>query len=135
MNTRRPEPNGRCRKTKCSLDVRRVALFSLTLSFLLPQLVHADEREELVHAEVLCEEAAAQLKKCCGGLPRYLHCDYRPPSDCSCYECLDEGSRPRISASTYECLQPLSCQEVIDGGYCEALFAEESLALLCAEAR
>jgi hypothetical protein len=112
---------------------RRPLLLALVLVSLFPDVGHAENQEELVASEVYCEEAAAQLKQCCGALPDTLHCSYRAPSGCSCTDCEDPGSRPQISQHLYERLDALSCATIVDRGYCEDLLTGKGLGRLYQE--
>jgi hypothetical protein len=73
--------------------------------------------------EFVCEEAVAHLNDCCPGFqPSKVQCNYT-------YGCDDTSGNPEISSEQNDCLQKLSCEQLVKNGDCKA--AQDGGAIQC----
>lgn len=72
------------------------------------------ENKALLEQEFECEEAVANLLKCCGLKRIAIECVYQEgSSDCGIY-----SRSPDLNIVTARCLRTASCESIVDHGLC-----------------
>jgi len=97
-----------------------VLVAALALLPSLPAVADVSYSEQL-----LCEEAAAYIRQCCGTLGS-LQCEYVAPTYEGC-EVSDPGQTPSLNANESYCIRRLTCQELWTLEVCDAVRSKNTL--------